>query len=39
MLTDKIAESDRNNDILREIRRSKTSEVNKIRAAHREVSD
>ncbi len=38
-LTKKIAESDRNNDLLREIKKNKINEVNKIRAAHRECED
>jgi hypothetical protein len=34
-LTNKIAESDRNNDLLRDIKKQKTSEVNRMRVAHR----
>ena len=39
LLTNKIAQSDRNNDMLREIKKSKTNEVNKIRMAHRDILD
>jgi hypothetical protein len=38
-LTMKIAESDRNNDLLREIKKNKNQEAQKIRAAHRELAD
>lgn len=38
-LTKKIEESDRNNDLLREIKKNKLSEVGKIKAAQREVLD
>lgn len=36
-LTKKIAESDRNNDLLREIKKNKLAEAGRIRAAHGEV--
>ena len=38
-LTNKIAESDRNNDYLREIKKKKMAEVNKIRMAHCEAEE
>lgn len=38
-LTKKIAESDRNNDLLREIKKNKSNQVNKVRAAHRDLFD
>lgn len=36
-LTKKIAESDRNNDLLREIKKNKLAEASRIRMAHGEV--
>ena len=38
-LTNKIAESDRNNDYLREIKKKKLAQVNKIRMAHYEAEE